>query len=171
MGLFSTLRKRKVLLMKEYKKSLNGVQRDPFYICTSSLLNISVKRSHSTLLHLVLRPVSASEQCVLLALQWQSGQWGASLVEGSNFPFLAKLLVRGCPRNKVWRIPGYDFNLSPILCLDLEHLRKTDALLMGSFRLRGVILECGPPGLPFPGGIWSTAGPTTGAMAQSPSVL
>lgn len=45
------------------------------------------------------------------------------------------------PKNKVWRIPENYFNLNQILCFDLEHLRKTDALLMGSFRLWGVILE------------------------------
>lgn len=33
---------------------------------------------------------------------------------------------------------------------------------MGSFRVWGEILECGAPGLPFPGGIWSTSGPETG---------
>lgn len=100
---------------------------------------------------------------------------GASLAEGSNFPFLPKLLVRGCPRTNVWRIPDNYFNLNQILCSDLEHLRKTAALLMGSFRLWGVILECGAPGLPFPGGIWSTSGPETGsspvASAQKESKI
>lgn len=57
MGLYSTLRKGNVLLMKVYFKRAKKGTKGPFYICVecaSSLLKSAVKRSSSPLLHFLL---------------------------------------------------------------------------------------------------------------------
>lgn len=100
-------------------------------------------------------------------------KWALRTQSGGRqkFPLFGKASCKGMPKKQwvedTWQL----FQSQPNPLFRSGTSEENWCITNGggdAFRLWGVILECGAPGLPFPGEIWSTSGPVTGLESFSP---